>query len=200
MFPLAHGVTSLSRVAAGQKSSPLGPLATRVVTACPRVEHRCSPATPKRSSQAIGLLTSAQHSAFSTPRNVREPPALLSSCRPWRRDGSCVRAVPRLQAPRARVEARRGAGVGVRGVPQHPCRASGLRRRRAQAVAGAGQVLSPVQRPPRRTSPSRSSRAGRGARRGAPSPRSCATPPNERPAAPRRTRGGDAAYAWRPRQ
>ena len=53
MFPLAYGFAA--RVAAGPKLSPLGLIATRVVTPRLRVEHHFSPGPPKRLAQAMGL-------------------------------------------------------------------------------------------------------------------------------------------------
>ncbi len=56
MFPLAYGFAS--RVACGPKLSPLGLLATRVVTPRISVDHRFTPGPPKRFAQAIGLAVS----------------------------------------------------------------------------------------------------------------------------------------------
>ncbi len=56
MFPLAYGFAS--RVACGPQLSPLGLLATRVVTPRLSVDHRFSPGPPKRFAQAIGLAVS----------------------------------------------------------------------------------------------------------------------------------------------
>lgn len=57
MLPLAYGFAA--RVAAGPTYSPLGQLATRVVT--PRLPgpHRMVPGPPKRLAQAVGLTFSA---------------------------------------------------------------------------------------------------------------------------------------------
>lgn len=57
MVPLAYGFAA--RVAAGPKLSPLGMVATRVVTPRLHVEHRYSPGPPKRLAQAMGLAFSA---------------------------------------------------------------------------------------------------------------------------------------------
>lgn len=57
MFPLVYGFAA--RVATGPTLSPLGLLATRVVTPRLRVDHRFSPGPPKRLAQAIGLAMSA---------------------------------------------------------------------------------------------------------------------------------------------
>ena len=56
MFPLAYGFAA--RVAAGPKFSPLGLLATRVVTPRLHVKHSYSPGPPKRLAQAMGLTMS----------------------------------------------------------------------------------------------------------------------------------------------
>lgn len=58
LVPLVYGF--VARVATGPTLSPLGQLATRVVT--PRlstVEHRFVPGPPKRFAQAIGLVVSS---------------------------------------------------------------------------------------------------------------------------------------------
>lgn len=57
MVPLTYGFAA--RVATGPKLSPLGQLATRVVTPRIPVEHRFSPGPPKRFAQAVGLTFSA---------------------------------------------------------------------------------------------------------------------------------------------
>ncbi len=57
MFPLAYGFAA--RVVAGPKLSPLGLLATRVVTPKLHVKHRYSAGPPKRLAQAMGLGMSA---------------------------------------------------------------------------------------------------------------------------------------------
>lgn len=54
-----------ARVAAGPKFSPLGPLATRVVTPRLPVEHRIVPGPPKRLAQGMGLAMSATASLLS---------------------------------------------------------------------------------------------------------------------------------------
>jgi Domain of unknown function (DUF4395) len=56
MVPLAYGFAA--RVATGPTLSPLGQIATRVVTPHLRVEHRYSPGPPKRLAQAMGLALS----------------------------------------------------------------------------------------------------------------------------------------------
>lgn len=56
MVPLTYGFAA--RVATGPKLSPLGQLATRVVTPRLNVDHRFSPGAPKRLAQAMGLAMS----------------------------------------------------------------------------------------------------------------------------------------------
>jgi hypothetical protein len=56
MFPLAYGFAA--RVATGPKLSPLGQVATRVITPRLRVEHKFSPGPPKRLAQGMGLVMS----------------------------------------------------------------------------------------------------------------------------------------------
>lgn len=73
MFPLAYGFAA--RVATGPKLSPLGLLATRVVTPRLPVEHRYSPGPPKRLAQAMGLGMSVTaitlHYGAGRPRAAR---------------------------------------------------------------------------------------------------------------------------------
>jgi Domain of unknown function (DUF4395) len=57
LFPLTYGFAA--RVATGPKLSPLGQLATRVVTPLLEVEHRFAPGPPKRLAQGMGLFVSA---------------------------------------------------------------------------------------------------------------------------------------------
>lgn len=57
MVPLAYGFAA--RVTSGPTFSPLGQLATRVVTPRLRVQHRFAPGPPKRLAQGIGLTLSA---------------------------------------------------------------------------------------------------------------------------------------------
>ena len=57
LVPLTYGFAA--RVAAGPTWSPLGQLATRVVTPRLDVRHRFSPGPPKRMAQAMGLMASA---------------------------------------------------------------------------------------------------------------------------------------------
>lgn len=56
MLPLTYGFAA--RVATGPKLSPLGQLATRVVTPRLKVKHRFSPGAPKRLAQGMGLAMS----------------------------------------------------------------------------------------------------------------------------------------------
>jgi hypothetical protein len=57
LVPLTYGF--LARVLTGPRFSPLGLLATRVLTPRIRVEHRFAPGPPKRFAQGIGLVFSA---------------------------------------------------------------------------------------------------------------------------------------------
>ena len=57
LAPLTYGFAA--RVAAGPKLSPLGLLATRVVTPRLPLEHRIVPGPPKRLAQGIGLAMTA---------------------------------------------------------------------------------------------------------------------------------------------
>lgn len=56
LFPLTYGFAA--RVATGPKLSPLGQIATRVITPRLRVRHRYSPGSPKRLAQGMGLAMS----------------------------------------------------------------------------------------------------------------------------------------------
>jgi uncharacterized protein DUF4395 len=56
LFPLTYGFAA--RVLTGPKFSPLGQIATRVVTPRLPVHHRFSPGPPKRLAQGIGLALS----------------------------------------------------------------------------------------------------------------------------------------------
>jgi hypothetical protein len=56
MVPLTYGFAA--RVASGPTLSPLGQIATRVVTPRIRARHRFVPGPPKRLAQAMGLLAS----------------------------------------------------------------------------------------------------------------------------------------------
>lgn len=73
MVPLAYGFAA--RVATGPKLSPLGQLATKVVTPRLKVQHRFSPGPPKRLAQAMGLAMSggalALHYGFRRPTAAR---------------------------------------------------------------------------------------------------------------------------------
>lgn len=71
MVPLAYGFAA--RVAAGPKLSPLGMVATRVVTPRLHVEHRYSPGPPKRLAQAMGLAMSV--TALALHYGARRPKA-----------------------------------------------------------------------------------------------------------------------------
>lgn len=73
MVPLVYGFAA--RVATGPALSPLGLLATKVVTPRLHVEHRYSPGPPKRLAQAMGLTLSASalvlHYGAHRPRAAR---------------------------------------------------------------------------------------------------------------------------------
>ena len=60
LVPLTYGFAA--RVLAGPAYSPLGLLATRVVTPRLKLRHRYSPGPPKRLAQGIGLLVTATSS------------------------------------------------------------------------------------------------------------------------------------------
>ena len=79
LFPLTYGFAA--RVASGPKISPLGLLATRVVTPRLPVEHRFSPGPPKRLAQAIGFILSAAalvlHYRLGRPRAARRVLSVL---------------------------------------------------------------------------------------------------------------------------
>ncbi len=57
LFPLTYGFAA--RVVTGPTLSPLGQLATRVITPRLHVDHRYSPGPPKRLAQVVGLTLSA---------------------------------------------------------------------------------------------------------------------------------------------
>ena len=57
LFPLTYGFAA--RVATGPNLSPLGQLATRVITPRLDIDHRYSPGPPKRLAQGVGLTLSA---------------------------------------------------------------------------------------------------------------------------------------------
>lgn len=71
MVPLAYGFAA--RVATGPKLSPLGQLATKVVTPRLKVDHKYSPGPPKRLAQAMGLAMSA--TALALHYRFRKPAA-----------------------------------------------------------------------------------------------------------------------------
>ncbi|MGH8979549.1 MAG: DUF4395 domain-containing protein [Acidimicrobiales bacterium] len=71
MAPLTYGFAA--RFAAGPKLSPLGLIATRVVTPRLRLDHRYSPGPPKRLAQAMGLAMSG--TALVLYYGVRRPRA-----------------------------------------------------------------------------------------------------------------------------
>ena len=73
LFPLTYGFAA--RVTSGPKISPLGLLATKVVTPRIPVEHRFAPGPPKRLAQAMGLAMSATalllHYRLGRPRAAK---------------------------------------------------------------------------------------------------------------------------------
>ena len=71
MVPLAYGFAA--RVATGPKLSPLGQLATKVVTPRLKVQHRFSPGPPKRLAQGMGLAMSG--GALALHYGLRRPTA-----------------------------------------------------------------------------------------------------------------------------
>ena len=79
MVPLTYGFAA--RVATGPKLSPLGQLATKVVTPRLKVQHRFSPGPPKRLAQAMGLAMSggalALHYGFGRPSAAKRLLAVL---------------------------------------------------------------------------------------------------------------------------
>ncbi|HET9077744.1 MAG TPA: DUF4395 domain-containing protein [Acidimicrobiales bacterium] len=79
--PLTYGFAA--RVATGPRLSPLGRLATEVVTPRIQVEHRYSPGPPKRMAQAMGLAMSgaalALHYRYGRPRAAKAVLAVLAT-------------------------------------------------------------------------------------------------------------------------
>lgn len=75
LAPLTYGFAA--RVLDGPTWSPLGQLATRVVTPRLDVEHRYSPGPPKRLAQAIGLAVTASASALAATGHRRASRRLL---------------------------------------------------------------------------------------------------------------------------
>ena len=70
LAPLTYGFAA--RVIAGPTFSPLGQLATRVVTPRLRMNHRYSPGPPKRLAQGIGLTVTAGASALALTGRRRD--------------------------------------------------------------------------------------------------------------------------------
>ncbi len=78
LFPLTYGFAA--RVATGPRLSPLGQLATRVVTPRLRVQHRFVPGPPKRLAQGMGLFMSATATVLCYGfRNKRAAYGVLSA-------------------------------------------------------------------------------------------------------------------------
>jgi len=63
LAPITYGFAA--RVLAGPAFSPVGQLATRVITPRLRVSHRYTPGPPRRFAQAMGLTMSALASALA---------------------------------------------------------------------------------------------------------------------------------------
>lgn len=76
LAPLTYGFAA--RVAAGPTFSPLGQLATRVVTPRLRVDHRYSPGPPKRLAQGLGLALSAGASVLAATGRRRPAYRLMA--------------------------------------------------------------------------------------------------------------------------
>ncbi len=83
LFPLTYGFAA--RVAAGPTLSPLGQLATTVITPRLEVSHKSSPGPPKRLAQGVGLTLSATATVLTGPLLPRPLGALRP--RPCRRGG-----------------------------------------------------------------------------------------------------------------
>jgi hypothetical protein len=75
LVPLTYGFAA--RVLAGPRLSPLGLLATRVVTPRIHVDHRYSPGPPKRLAQGIGLGLTATASVLAATGRRRLAHRLL---------------------------------------------------------------------------------------------------------------------------
>ncbi|MHB1535684.1 MAG: DUF4395 domain-containing protein [Acidimicrobiales bacterium] len=75
LAPLTYGFAA--RVLAGPTFSPLGQVATRVVTPRLRLDHRYSPGPPKRLAQGVGLALSAGASALAATGRRRAAYRLL---------------------------------------------------------------------------------------------------------------------------
>ncbi len=76
LVPLTYGFAA--RALGGPRYSPLGLLATRVVTPRLKLNHRYSPGPPKRLAQAIGLAISAGCSYCVIARKRRAAYRLLT--------------------------------------------------------------------------------------------------------------------------
>lgn len=77
LAPLTYGFAA--RVLAGPTFSPLGQVATRVLTPRLPVAHRYSPGPPKRMAQGIGLVVSATASALAVSGRRRLSYRVLSA-------------------------------------------------------------------------------------------------------------------------
>ena len=81
LVPLTYGFAA--RVLTGPKLSPLGQLATKVVTPRLSVQHRFSPGPPKRLAQGMGLTLSGTalvlHYGFGRKRAAKAVVAMLAT-------------------------------------------------------------------------------------------------------------------------
>lgn len=77
LVPLTYGFAA--RVLAGPAYSPLGLLATKVVTPRLPIEHRYSPGPPKRMAQGIGLVMTVTCSALVLAGRRKTAYRLLSA-------------------------------------------------------------------------------------------------------------------------
>lgn len=79
LVPLTYGFAA--RVATGPTLSPLGRLATKVITPRLNIEHKYSPGPPKRLAQAMGFLMSATalvlHYRLGKPKAAKRVLAML---------------------------------------------------------------------------------------------------------------------------
>ncbi|MGH9296687.1 MAG: DUF4395 domain-containing protein [Acidimicrobiales bacterium] len=71
LFPLTYGFAA--RVLTGPKLSPLGQLATRVITPRIKIEHQYVPGPPKRLAQAMGLAMSSTATVLYWGLGKRRP-------------------------------------------------------------------------------------------------------------------------------
>ena len=77
LVPLTYGFAA--RVLTGPKLSPLGRLATQVITPRLKVEHRFVPGAPKRLAQGVGLAFSSAALTLAATGRKRSAYRLLSA-------------------------------------------------------------------------------------------------------------------------